>query len=430
VSGLETPDPYTLVIRLAEPFGGLDYLADASWSPIPAQLAEGHDDDLGLQWPTSGPYMHETVPADPTSATAAYVRNPAWSREEDGNRPALVDRIEIVRVVDMADGLAKLDAGEVDFLSERLEVEAAQRYRADASTTQRVRSSQSEYLYQFPMNIAVPPFDDVAVRRAVTFAIDRVTASAAVVEGRVVNGFPRLPTVLSAHMFSDSVSDGLLLAYDPYGLGDGRGNITRARTEMARSQYDSDGDGLCDADVCANLDLPTFDAASGEAIARSLETIGILAQPIPLDDQNDMSVPQNRASMNVFPYGWGFDLTGQEMAILVQGGDALAAGGFVINASLVGARPEELQAWGYPVTSVPGVDDVIDRCNSEAGRRRAACWAELDQLLAESVVPWTPLFAYESVYVSSARVANYVLDQTAHQQFPALDKVSLVAGAE
>jgi hypothetical protein len=115
---------------------------------------------------------------------------------------------------------------------------------------------------------------------------------------------------------------------------------------------------------------------------------------------------------------------------LVRGGDTLTQSAHdtengTVNASLVGARPEDLAAWGYSVTDVPSVDDVIDRCDAAIGHQRAMCWSELDQLITESIVPWIPLFTFESAYVSSARVADFSLDQSLFREYPALDRVSL-----
>jgi hypothetical protein len=228
-------------------------------------------------------------------------------------------------------------------------------------------------------------------------------------------------------MFGDSVTGGLLTGYDPFTLGDGRGNLSRARTEMARSSYDGDGDGVCDDPACDGIELPTFDVAAGNVIARSLEAVGLSLVPVLLTDATEISFPRNHAALSVLPFGWGFELSGSEMAILVAGGEAVPIDDFVINASLVGATPDQLAALGYEVTEVPSVDDVIQSCEREAGHRRARCWAELDQLVAESVVPWVPLFGFESVWVSSPRVESYSLDQAMFQQFPALDSVRLVA---
>lgn len=433
VSGLQTPDPQTLVIRLTEPFGALDYLADPIWAPIPESVALGHDEDLGGYWPSTGPYMYETYPGGSTDTEFAFVRNPSWARDTDPRREAYVDRIELsIADGDLASAWERVNSSEFDFAVGRLDGEAARRYRSDPSSVARLRSTPDEYLYRLPMNIAMPPFDDVAVRRAVALAVDRVDVRDAILASFAVEGRPPPATVLSEHMFGDAVTDGLLVGYDPFQLGDGRGDISRARTAMARSAYDSDADGTCDADACSDIQLVTFDTVAGEAVARSLAPLGLSVHLVADDGSNGIEWPTNQVPIAVLPYGWGFELSGSEMSILVKGPVTSAdaqEGESVVNASLVGARPEDLQRWGYSVTSVPSVDDVIGRCQLEVGSRRARCWAELDQLLAETVVPWVPLFGLESVWLASARVEQFTLDQGVFHAFPALDKVSLVPGS-
>jgi hypothetical protein len=199
---------------------------------------------------------------------------------------------------------------------------------------------------------------------------------------------------------------------------------------MAKSRYDADKDGLCDADVCSGIQMPAFDIEAGAVIARSLEGIGMTVEPVAENDTNAMWVPGSHTALALFSFGWGFELSGTELSLLVKGGPTFAGDVYAVNTSLVGATPEALQGWGYSVTSVPGVDDVIARCEREIGSRRDRCWADLDQVLAESIAPWVPLFAFDSVWVSSDRVAQYTLDQPAFQQTPAWENVSLVPGSD
>ena len=431
VSGLQAPDPHTLVVHLKVAYGGLDWLADIGWAPVPASIAAGHDDDLGLFWPSTGPYMYETTPANSAGSSVTLVRNPQWSATTDSRRQANVERIQLIPVSeDLAAEWARVDRDELDFITARLDNDLASRYRSDPATTGRVRSTESEYLYRMPMNLAIPPFDDIAVRRAVIFAVDRVAARDSIIEALTANGTTQPPTILSTHMSADSLTGGLLRGYDPFAFGDGRGNLSRARTEVAKSPYDADHDGLCDAEACTGIPMPVFDLPSGEVIARSLEGIGIEVQPVAMDDANAMWVPANRTALALFDFGWGFELSGTEFSLLAKGGTDFVGDIYAVNTSLVGATPEALQGWGYSITSVPSVDDVVARCDREIGNRRARCWADLDEILAESIAPWVPLFAFDSVWVSSDRVEQYTLDQATFQQGPAWDKVSLVPGSD
>jgi hypothetical protein len=45
---------------------------------IAEAVIAAHDADMGVYWPSSGPYMYATYPADPQPTTAVLVRNPSW----------------------------------------------------------------------------------------------------------------------------------------------------------------------------------------------------------------------------------------------------------------------------------------------------------------------------------------------------------------
>jgi ABC-type transport system substrate-binding protein len=402
IGGLETPDQYTLVIRPVQPSGSLNWIADVVWSPIPAAAIEQHDEDLGRFWPSLGPYMHEQRPAG-SESEAALIRNPNWERSTDPRRGAWVDRIELTALAEDADAYAALDAGQVDFLTQPTPGDVLDRYRADAETNRRVRSTGSESLWWLPMNLAVPPFDDVAVRRA-------------------VNAVPITP----GHVFPDSLTQGLLVGYDPFASRGHTGDLARARTEMSASRYDSDGDGLCDAAVCRGIRMPAQDGPLGDAIAQDLGRIGLQLDVVAWTPEDDMAIVTNRVPLQANVFLWGFSLSGDDLIELLRGGPGMTSDGGTLNSSLVGATPEDLAAWGYEVTEVPTLDDVIDRCRTEIGHLRGRCFAELDQLVSEAVVPWVPLFSFESAYVSSPGVSDFSIDQSVG--FPALDRVVLGPG--
>jgi hypothetical protein len=93
------------------------------------------------------------------------------------------------------------------------------------------------------------------------------------------------------------------------------------------------------------------------------------------------------------------------------------------NASLVGARPEQLRGWGYRVTLVPDLEAKIDQCLPIVGPAQAQCWAEADLFLMEKIVPVVPVMFLQAVRTVSARVASYSFAQST--AFPALDRITL-----
>ena len=427
ISGLSAPDPHTLVIRLREPFGGFgSLLTDPAWAPLPEEVAAGHDDDLALHWPSTGPYMLEEYPADPDAESVTLLRNPSWDRASDPRRGAWVDRIELVSSGDPYDGFALVETGALDLVDQPLPLDIVGRYRADPAFAAQLRTTSSQTLFWIPLNLAMPPFDDAAVRRAVNAVVDRAALRDMILAARESILGPQPPGTIARHVFPDSLTDGLLLTYAPWASPGDHGDLARARSEMAGSRYDTDGDGVCDTEACRGITLPSEVPGAGESLKRDLERIGIEVEVVELGENNDMLMPANRTAIQVQLFGWRYNLTGSDLGQLPRGGDQIVdPDGVTINQSLVGAMPDQLATWGYEVDTVAGVDDLLDACEAEVGHLRARCWAALDQYVTETLVPWVPLFSLEHVWLASPRVASFSLDQASPMVWPALDQVSL-----
>jgi YVTN family beta-propeller protein len=137
--------------------------------------SDAPDSDIGTHpLPGTGPYMiEELVPGDHVT----LVRNPRfleWSRaaQPDG----FPDRIEWTVVADGKAGVDAVEAGDIDVFGTNDEIP---RDLLDQVFTQFTRQAHA-YAFTGPwamyLNTQVPPFDDVRVRRALSFAIDRTKA--------------------------------------------------------------------------------------------------------------------------------------------------------------------------------------------------------------------------------------------------------------
>ena len=123
--------------------------------------------------------------------------------------------------------------------------------------------------------------------------------------------------------------------------------------------------------------------------------------------------------------GWGKDYPNASSWFPPQfAGDQIEARS---NISHVGASPEQLRAWGYPVTAVPNVDDRIARCQALLGTAQTECWAELDQYLMSEIVPLVPYLTTAQAQIVSERVVAHSFDQFAAE--PALDRIALAPGS-
>jgi peptide/nickel transport system substrate-binding protein len=417
ISGLETPDDHTLVVHLAEPAGDLGIrFALPATAPIPPGAADGHDDGYGPFLAASGPYMiEEYLPR--TSATLA--RNPSWDPDGDDLRKAYVDRIEIA-FLDPETAFRELEAGELDLVFDvSPPPDLLDRFRSDPELEANVVTYPSDAVGWVTLNVAQPPFDDVHVRKAVSLAVDkRVLLEASAAASPEAWVYKR-----ATHISPDFLQNNLLLDYAPYATPDDRGDLEAAAAEMALSTYDSDGDGRCDDAACSAVSSvtssePAWNEAT-ESVRTRLAELGIELDVTESDFVFGELSPERHVALAVRT-GWSRDFPGGS-SYFPPLFDSSAIGSS--NASLVGASEEQLERWGYAATSVPSVDGKLSECLRLAGGAAFQCWAELDQLLMEEVVPVVPFETSDGVRAGSSRAVNLVVDQAFLN--PALDRIAL-----
>ena len=341
-------------------------------------------------------------------------------------RPAYADRIELIPVPEGAGG-AWLRSGRVDLLFDRFASPGeAQRARSSG----RLSQEPADTILYADLNVAVPPFDDPHVRRAVAIAIDRdaVTKVLATEE----------PSAPAYHIGLDSMEKGLLVNYAPSWLSRTSSDAARlaaARAEMRLSRYDRDGDGRCDAPSCSG-DLafapiyPIHPARTlaGRLIAEQLRPLGLR-----------FDVRALRVDLNYFAR-----FTGLHVAIRLLSGfvkDYPAAATFLrtlygsegirtqttdgFNRTLVGASPELLRQFGYPVTHVQSVDARLAECRPLLFEAAARCWADVDRSVMEELVPEVPVATIVSAWVYGPRITRFTVDQAVSDPWPALDAIAV-----
>jgi len=452
ISGIQAPDAHTLVVRLTRPDGDLGFLfALAATAPIPPMpgdpsaplgVATGHDSGYGPFLVASGPYMIEgsaqldfSLPPGQQQPVAGLrpghslvlVRNPAWDRSSDALRAADPDRIDVTVVRDQEQAAQEVQSGKADLMlfvgpPPQVPPDVAAKVAADRSLG-RLEINPRDFVRYLVMNLAQPPFDDIHVRKAVSYVIDKQ----ALIEAG--GGGPLIGSVAN-HIAPDSLEGNLLLGYDPYPTPGNRGSVSLARREMSLSKYDANADGICDSPVCQKVRAVALALAGTplEArvplVERDLARIGIHLQvAIPEDPFGALSDPRQHIAMGISP-AWGKDFpSGSNFLAPNFSSSTIGSNNF----ALVGAKPAQLQSWGYPVKSVPSVDSRIAQCTASLGQQQVACWANLDKYLMQEVVPWVPYIVESHTDLVSPRVASYSYDQAI--SMPALDRIALRRGS-
>jgi peptide/nickel transport system substrate-binding protein len=435
ISGLNAPDTHTLEITTTTPVGDVSYrFAMGTTAPIPPDdegermgVAEGHDRNYGRFLVASGPYMFEgsetmdfSAPPKQQAEAPGYVpgrqivlvRNPSYDPATDDLRDAFPDRIEVRIGGDNDDLYNQVAAGTLDFVVDgAVPPEKIREYQTNPDLQDKLNIYASDALRYVSFNLAVPPFDDIHVRKAVTWAFDK--------QGfRQLRGGPSVGEI-AGHIFVNTLQNNILGDYDPYPTPNGSGDVEKAKEEMAQSKYDTDQDGVCDAPECNDIltitDREDPYPEQAALLIQFLEPIGLTLDVKQLERSTMYNKCNDANSKHALCAGPGW---GKDYADGVTFGEPLFSSAGLwescCNYSLLGASAEQLKGWGYDVTEVPSVDDKVDECSAlEPGDERFQCWAELDQQVMEEIVSMVPYLFDNSVDIISDNVVNYSFDQFA-----------------
>lgn len=431
VERIETPDDRTIVFHLSEPAGDFAArLALPATAPIPEEVARcaTRAGDYGRYVVASGPYMLEGTErmdisgCDAMRPIAGYrptrgmtlVRNPEHDPTTDTGvaRDALPDRFELTVNTSQSDVYDRLEAGLLEAAFTPAAPAVLRRHLTRDELRPRLRLNAGDRVSFITMNMALPPFDDVHVRRALNMAMDLDALRRA--SGGPVSG------EIATHLVPDDLTGGRLSssAYHPFQAPPFDGDLEAARAEMALSPYDADGDGRCDAAACRDVLAINADEAPwttmSPIVRESAAAIGIdlRVREMPLSAaQTVAGTPSRRVPMTLF-VGFLKDVPDPLPFMELLRSSAILPSG-TTNLAMVGlsrARADEL-GLPYPDGGIPSVDAEIDACARLAGGDRMDCWAALDRMVTETVVPYVPYLDGLNADVIGPAVTAYDYDQ-------------------
>ncbi|MEY2441747.1 MAG: peptide/nickel transport system substrate-binding protein [bacterium] len=278
ISGIETPDDTTLVLKLTRPVGVISNaqsLALPGTVAVPKDYAQKFDrgakSTYGRHQVFTGPYM---IPNDSKGNLTGYkpkrrldlVRNPSWDPKTDF-RPAYVDKIKVLagNTIDVAarrilSGKSMING---DFATPPVNV-----LRSALST----RKDQLAILpaasnFYIALNTQLKPFDNTNVRRAAAAVLDRNAL-------RLTRGGPTLGTI-ATHFLPPG-----LLGFDEAGgtsatfdfLKNPKGNFELAKRYMRKAGYAS---GLYKGPVLRMVgDDQSPGSVTGESVRNQLGKLG------------------------------------------------------------------------------------------------------------------------------------------------------------
>jgi peptide/nickel transport system substrate-binding protein len=397
-------------------------------APFPQELGkcfEGKAGQYGRNVVSTGPYMIDGSASVDISSCGKVkpasgfdgqthlnlVRNPNYDAKTDSKqaRENFPDKINFVVNANADDIMNKIEAGEYDTATATVPPQFLRKYSTDSGLKSRFHQNSGDRTWYLTMNMTQPPFDDVKVRRAMNWVMDKqalVQAWGGPLIGDVAN-----------HIIPDSLLNNLLADYRPYGTLQDKGSVAKAKAALKGSKYDTGNNGTCSAKECKNVllivDTRLQDPKMLAVIQRDAKKIGITfaARTVEGAYPTIQNVSKN-IPMAERP-GWGKDYADPYtfFSPLFDGRTIIPTGN--TNYSLVGITPKqctELKVKGN-CQNVPSVNADLDRCANLVGSAHVACYAALDRKLMTQVVPWVPYLWSKVTRITSKNVTKYEFDQ-------------------
>jgi len=434
ISGIETPDDQTIIFNLEKPTGDFLYrVSMPAAAPIPEEVGKCFTKagDYGRYVIASGSYMIQgsdqldissckamkPISGFDPSKELTLVRNPNYDQATDDLRGNYVDAIQVSINTNVDDIFNKIQAGQLDSsLSDQPPKPVLQQYLTDEAKKPYLHSNSGDRTWYITLNWATPPFDDLHVRKAANWVMDK----AGILQAW---GGTTLGDIATHNIPPIVLGDKLGADYNPYASPDNKGDEAKAKEEMKQSKYDSNKDGVCDADACKNLVMinrnvtPWTDAEP--VVVASLQKIGIEVKPRELASSAAYTTIQTVKNMIPLALnaGWGKDYADAYTFAgpLFDSRSIIPTGN--TNYPLQGLTESQAGELGikYPSgAQIPSVDADIDACQQIPGDQadqRNDCYANLDKKLMEQAAPWVPYLWAKNVTITAPSMTKYEFDQ-------------------
>jgi peptide/nickel transport system substrate-binding protein len=222
VEAIEAPDPYTVVFRLKRPQPSLLMLLASGYSPVyPAHLSPS---SYRTGCVGTGPFKLKVWKR---GEYIDFVRNPDYFIKD---RPYL-DGLHYVIIQERGTRFAALQAGQLDvaFPGEGTKTLGEQTKKAQPRLKLTITGTNVND--NLIMNITKPPFNDVRVRRALSYAISRERYVQVVAQGGALLGASMLPRPFGVWGLLDKDLKQLS------GYGTDESDKAKARTLLAAAGY-------------------------------------------------------------------------------------------------------------------------------------------------------------------------------------------------
>ncbi len=290
--GLKAVDEYTFEVTAPEKLGytlGIYSIINAKATPEWAIAANGDAWTEPESINTYGPFA---LKAWEHENSMTMVKNPFWPGSE-GVGQAKLDQITF-RFIDAATALSEFEAGTLDMT--QIPSDQVARVQADANLSPLLKIVPGMCTQAWGFNTTKAPFDNVHIRRAFNYAVDRVAlVNDVLAGGQVPAVFYTPPSVAMAPSGSAEFADLGASFYDP----------EKAKAELALGLEDL---GLASADQLPGITVEYGTSTELTAVAQALqamwnETLGIQVTLSQIDVKTYWGKQEADAGQ-IFRAGW------------------------------------------------------------------------------------------------------------------------------
>src|SRR3954447_15630076 len=427
ISGIKTPNSSTIVFNLTAPTGDFLYrMSMPATGPQPAEATkcfEGTAGKYGLDLVSTGPYMIQGIDkvsfADCKAVKGAdgfdgqtkmiLVRNPSYNAKTDSTaaRENNVDEFQFLVDANADDILNKVAASEFQDEVSSIPSQTLRKYAQSHSPS--LHSNSGDRTWYLTMNLTQAPFDDIHVRKAMNWVMDKkslVQAWGGPTIGQVAN-----------HIVPESMFSNQLAEFTPYKTSGDTGDVSKAKQAMKGSKYDTKGDGTCSASACKNIyllaDAREVDTKMLPVIQADAKKIGITFKVHTIKGAYPtLQTPSKNVPIGERP-GWGKDYADALTFFtpLFDGRNIIPNGN--TNYSLIGITPSQCKTLHVTgnCNNVPSVNSQLDKCSVLVGQPRLTCYESLDKKLMTTVVPWVPYLWSFATHITASNVTKWSFDQ-------------------
>ena len=371
-SGIVCEDEKTIKFTLTEPAGDWGFrMAMPAAAPVPKahgmKFDSEKDSDYDNNAVASGPYIiDEWKPGELIHLS----RNENWDPETDDVREAYVDEVEWKLGFENDVGFNAVRDGEYHYgMDVTPQGPALEQVLADPELKQRLINEPSlctRYIY---LNATIEPFDDIKVREALNWGIDRANIKR--LQGGPTTGdiaASVLPPGITGYLSADE--------YNPFETPDMAGDKEKAKELLAEAGYP---DGYDEEIFVVGASDPPHDKYF-ESVRKDLEEMGFTniqskLPAFPNQYTQFYSIPDKEVAVGTSA-GWCKDYNDAYTFL-----DPLFHGDNI--------RPEG--NYNYSELDDPELNAKIEEATALTGDERIAAWEEANRMATESAVwiPWS-----------------------------------------